>query len=60
MTNQNISRITYELGRIEGLAQGSGTDEVEAIRYCVNTILDILDTEFIGEIDFRQKTEVDE
>lgn len=57
MTNQKISRITYELGRIEGLAQGSGADEVEAITDCIDTIMDLLDTEFVEETDFRRKTE---
>ena len=57
MTNQKISRITYELGRIEGLAQGSGADEVEAITDCIDTIMDLLDMEFVEEIDFRRKTE---
>ena len=60
MTNQHISRIAYELGRIQGLAQGCEAEEVEAINDCIDTILDILDTAFVGEIDFRQKTEVDE
>ena len=59
MTKQQISRITYELGRIQGLAEGSGADEQEASNDCVDTIMDLLDTEFVGEIDFRQKTEVD-
>lgn len=57
MTYQHISRIAYEIGRIQGLAQGSGADEVEAISDCVDTILDLLDTEFVEETDFRRKTE---
>lgn len=46
MTKQNISRIAYELSRIQGLAQGCDADEIEAISDCVDTILDLLYTEF--------------
>lgn len=49
MTKQNISRIHFALGKIQGLAEGSGADEQETINACVDEIVEILDDEIQEE-----------